>query len=914
MQASTVKIWVWVANLTAAAMIGALVVFGYTAAGKFENVNERWRAFNETATTKSQYLFELRAELGYGGFIHNFKNMVLRSDIRIAPQVAMNIERLTKKLNRIKPLLTLESEQQSLHAIEKVIQEYFAKFETAARLVDAGRNPVYIDSLVKVDDGPAVKGFHDLAEGFLAQSREMAAKTDQELADALAYLSLGSFLILFVIVVTGIINLFLQRVSADNERIQAADKTKSEFIANMSHEIRTPLNAIIGLTGLSLRTELTGQQRDYLDKVQSSSHSLLGVINDILDFSKIESGKLDVEEIDFQLDEVFESLSDIMIAKSSEKSLELVFRIEPDLPLDLRGDPLRLGQVLINLTGNAIKFTDKGEILVEVICLGLEEDDVRLQFNVSDTGIGMSEEQVEKLFDPFSQADTSTTRQFGGTGLGLAISKNLVELMGGEIGVRSERGQGSTFWFTLTMPRAAKVSQRMRQPTPDLRGMRVLIVDDNATARTIFAEALESMSFKCTAVHSGAAALAELSRSVSDKDEQPYKLVIMDWAMPEMDGIETIREIKKLEGLQEELPAIMTITAYGRDSVREASVSEGVAAFLVKPVNQSVLFDAIMNIFAGTDPEEKATDYRSPVSGAEVQVAGARVLLAEDNEINQQVAVELLESAGVKVDVAANGVEACRMARGRDYDAVLMDIQMPEMDGFEAAQNIREDRRLQNLPIIAMTAHALAEERDRCLAAGMNDHVAKPVDPERLFEALTRWIKPSTSPKISSVPSEKALPVETAPVETSGENPPDRSKQAGVVKPAKTEPDTPSAGGLPSEIAGIDLVAARRMVANNDAILLRLLNDFHDKYTDYAASIKRHLDEGDQETAERLAHSLKGVSGNLRANRVFSITKELDEVLRQDPNSDRIPALINDLSQALEEVKSSIAGMSGTGT
>ncbi|MEQ8504511.1 MAG: response regulator [Rhodospirillales bacterium] len=901
------------ANLTAVAMIGALVVFGYTAAGKFESVNERWRAFNETATTKSQYLFELRAELGYGGFIHNFKNMVLRSDIRIAPQVALNIERLTKKLDRIKPLLTLESEQQSLHAIEKVIQEYFAKFETAARLVDAGRNPVYIDSLVKVDDGPAVEGFHDLAVGFLAQSREMAAKTDQELADALAYLSLGSFLILFVIVVTGIINLFLQRVSADNERIQTADRTKSEFIANMSHEIRTPLNAIIGLTGLSLRTELTGQQRDYLDKVQSSSHALLGIINDILDFSKIESGKLDVEEIDFHLDEVFESLSDIMVAKSSEKSVELVFRIEPDLPLDLRGDPLRLGQVLINLTGNAIKFTDEGEILVEVICLGLEENDVRLQFNVSDTGIGMTEEQVAKLFNPFSQADTSTTRQFGGTGLGLAISKNLVELMGGEIGVRSERGQGSTFWFTLTMPRAAKVSQRMRQPTPDLRGMRILIVDDNATARTIFAETLEAMSFKCTAVHSGAAALAELSRSVSDKDEQPYKLVVMDWAMPEMDGIETIREIKKLEGLQE-LPAVMTITAYGRDSVREASETEGVAAFLVKPVNQSTLFDAIMNIFAGADPGDKATHYHGPVSGAEVQVAGARVLLAEDNEINQQVAVELLESAGVKVDVAANGVEACRMARGRDYDAVLMDIQMPEMDGFEAAQNIREDRRLQNLPIIAMTAHALVEERDRCLAAGMNDHVAKPVDPERLFAALARWIRPSTSSKTSSALSEKALPVETAPEETSGEKSPDRSKQAEVVKPARTEPDVPSAGGLPSEIAGIDLAAARRMVANNDAILLRLLNGFHDKYMDYAASIKRHLDEGDHETAERLAHSLKGVSGNLRANRVFSVVKELDEVLRQDPNSDRIPGLIDDLSQALEEVKSSIAGISGTGT
>ena len=598
MPVKTVKIWVWVANIVAVAMIAALVVFGRTAADKFEAVNDRWRDYNEKAAAKNQLMLALRSELGYGGFIHNFKNFVLRRDARLKQRIILDIERMHVTIGRLYTLMEGQVEDDALRAIHVVLKDYFEKFETAARLVDAGRAPAYIDSLVKVNDGPAIKGFAALEQSFKNRSVEMVVKTDRQLKEALAFLSLGSFLIVFVIAATIAINLFLRRVAADNQRIQAADQMKSSFMANMSHEIRTPMNAIVGLTGLALRTELTDKQRDYLEKVRTSSQSLLGIINDILDFSKIEAGKLDVEEIDFKLDEVLENLTDMIAGKLIDRPVELVIRVEPNMPMDLRGDPLRLGQVLINLVGNAVKFTQEGEVLVEVVSLGLDDDKVNVRFSVSDTGIGMSEEQAARLFSPFTQADATTTRRFGGTGLGLAICKNLVELMGGEIGVRSVEGQGSTFWFSLPFPRLAKVRKQVRDVASDLRGMRVMVVDDNATARTVFGEMLESMGFDVTAVHSGPAALAEMSRSVTDSDEKPYQLILMDWAMPGMDGVETIRELKKIDdGI--ELPAIVTITAYARDEVRAMAENEGISAFLTKPVNQSTLLDAIMEIFVG---------------------------------------------------------------------------------------------------------------------------------------------------------------------------------------------------------------------------------------------------------------------------------------------------------------------------
>jgi len=468
---------------------------------------------------------------------------------------------------------------------------------------------------------------------------------------------------------------------------ESATKAKSDFLANMSHEIRTPMNAVIGMAHLALRTKLTPKQEDYLRKIQRSANSLLGIINDILDFSKIEAGKLHMESVDFGLDEVLDNVSTVVGVKAQEKKLEFLMDTAPDVPMALAGDPLRLGQVLTNLCNNAVKFTEAGEIVLATELVEKGAQWVILRFSVRDTGIGITAEQQQKLFEAFTQADTSTTRKFGGTGLGLTISRHLVNMMQGDIRVESESGRGSKFTFTAKFGLVGKVTDRNLAPSRELRGMRVLVVDDNASSREILQTLLESMSFEVSTAASAEEGIAELVKAAKGR---PYQLVVMDWKMPGMDGLNASAIIHRHTDIPIK-PKIIIVTAYGREELVLRSEKIGVDGFLLKPVSQSVLFDAIMVAFGKEMPEFKR-EARNGADAAQefVNIRGARVLLAEDNAINQQVAQEILENAGLAVDIANNGKEALEMVKGRTYDAVLMDIQMPEMNGFEATREIRK--------------------------------------------------------------------------------------------------------------------------------------------------------------------------------------------------------------------------------
>jgi signal transduction histidine kinase/DNA-binding response OmpR family regulator len=635
---------------------------------------------------------------------------------------------------------------------------------------------------------------------------------------------------------------------------EEATRVKSDFLANMSHEIRTPMNAVIGMAHLALKTELTPKQKDYLNKIRSSANSLLGIINDILDFSKIEAGKLDMEAAEFDLSEILVNVANVITVKAQEKeNLEVLFYLDSRLSNFLVGDPLRLNQILVNLGNNAVKFTEQGEIVLATKIIERSDDKVTLQFSMRDTGIGMSEEHQAKLFQAFSQADTSTTRKYGGTGLGLTISKRLVNMMGGEIWVESKPGHGTMFSFTADFGLGKETVKKRFVPSPDLRGLRVLVVDDSATSRQILQDILESFSFEVNLAASGEDALEEIERA--DKD-QPFELVIMDWKMPGMDGLETSKRIKTHKTLSK-IPAIVLVTAYGKEGLMRQADEIGLEGFLLKPVSSSMLFDAIMQALGKEVQGEPRVSRKKEQSDEETNaIYGARVLLVEDNEINQQVAQEILQGVGLIVTIANNGQEGVDAAKKNQHDAILMDIQMPVMDGLTASREIRNLRsEIRHVPIIAMTAHAMAGDEQKSIEAGMNDHVTKPIDPGQLFATLQKWIKPG----------EKIIERQQPPVST---------------KQPESDQTVSNEEVLPESLPGFYIAAGLQRLMGNKSLYRKLLVDFGANYVETASEIREAIDAKDFEQIHSLVHNLKGLAGNLEAGNLQAAAAEMEKLFK----------------------------------
>ena len=654
-----------------------------------------------------------------------------------------------------------------------------------------------------------------------------------------------------------------------NERKQAqitlekSSQFKSQFLANMSHEIRTPMNAIVGLGHLLSTSGLTEKQAGYVNTLQKSAKILLGLIDDILDFSKIEAGHLRIDHVEFNLEDLLKDLADMTSLRITQENLEFIIDVGNDLPRNLIGDSFRLNQVLNNLVSNAIKFTEQGNIILRVHLEDHTDETVMLTFSVIDSGIGIQKSSLATLFDPFIQEDGSTTRKYGGTGLGLSISKQLTQLMGGELHAESEKGKGSTFYFTLPFKLAANDHQQvlLSPPSTDLRGMKVLIADDNPTSLEVLTDTLSSLSFKVSSVNSGAKAIQALMQA-ADK----FDILLIDWRMPDKDGITTTAEIRSTLS-DDRMPLIILMTAYGKDAIELDSTHLQLDGILIKPITPSSLFNAIMQARQNALIDSSGRSERVATAPSIKPLKGS-VILAEDNPINQQVAQEILQQMGITVTVCQNGTEVIKQLEQTTPDLILMDIQMPEMDGYETTHIIRSQEKYNSLPIVAMTANAMKEDIQKSIAVGMQDHISKPVNPNLLYQTLARHLKFE----------------QKAPLQNSTDSP----------EPAQHERKWPSA------IPGLNIKRGIKQVGGNENLYQKLLTEFLHNHKHLRKDLNIYIQQGDLDQAARSVHTLKGVSGNIGAERLYNITSEIDSKLKKSEAIDS--KLLDEFSLAYNEL------------